>query len=43
VDANACWRPTHRETFFNLNTPDDVTQAEKIIGEAMGDKSLNGQ
>ncbi len=32
-----------RMTFFNLNTPDDVTRAEKIIGEAMGDKSLNGQ
>jgi len=30
-------------TFFNLNTPDDVTQAEKIIREAMGDKVLKRQ
>lgn len=30
-------------TFFNLNTPDDVTQAEKIVREAMGDKSLKRQ
>ncbi len=32
-----------RMTFFNLNTPDDVTKAEKIMGGTMGDKSLNGQ
>jgi molybdopterin-guanine dinucleotide biosynthesis protein A len=30
-------------TFFNLNTPDDVTQAEKIVREATGDKSLKRQ
>ena len=30
-------------TFFNLNTPDDVTRAEKIVREAMGDKSLKRQ
>lgn len=27
-------------TFFNLNTPDDVTRAEKIVRQTMGDKSL---
>ncbi|MCX6026162.1 MAG: molybdenum cofactor guanylyltransferase [Chloroflexi bacterium] len=30
-------------TFFNLNTPDDVTRAEKMVREVTGDKLLKRQ